>query len=681
MRIKLFVFVVMLVSLAMASEIAPLGTYTQRERGHWAFVKRAEPAVPAFSLPSDNAWVKNPLDAFILQRLQKAKLKPSPRADRTTLIRRVYFDMIGLPPSPREVAEFLADNSPDAWQKLIEKLLASPHYGERWAQHWLDVVRFAETDGFEYDTHRRDAWRYRDYVIRAFNNDKRYDRFVTEQLAGDEIGPGPEDRPEDREDALIAAGFNRLGPLRKNAGNQEVASSRNEVLTEMTNAVGSALLGVTLGCARCHDHKFDPIRQSDYYRIQAYFAPVYDNDVVKATSEEQAARKAKAEPIEKEMAKVRAEMKGLQGKKDAASLDLKETLAKKLEKLQEQMPEPLPALHSVVNMPEKRSPIHLLERGDYNYKGARVGMRPLGVLLPEGTPELQETTEKPRTELAKWIVAQENPLPARVLVNRIWQYHFGRGIVATPNDFGRMGSRPSHPELLDYLANEFISGGFSIKHIHRLILNSNTYQQSSKLPSDAALNALAMEKDPENKLLWRFNRQRLEAEQIRDAILAVSGTLNTKQGGPSVMVPIDQELVKTLYKPSQWAPAKDPAEHTRRSIYLIAKRNLRLPFMEVFDAPDMQVSCPRRESSTHAPQALELLNGTFANEQAVAFARRLEAEAGPNLRKQIDLGYRLVTGRPARPREIQAALDFLKTQPKREFALTLLNLNSFLYVN
>jgi hypothetical protein len=278
MRIKLFVFVVMLVSLAMASEIAPLGTYTQRERGHWAFVKRAAPAVPTFSLPSDNTWVKNPIDAFILQRLQKAKLKPSPRADRATLIRRVYFDMIGLPPSPREVSEFLADRSPDAWQKLIDKLLASPYYGERWAQHWLDVVRFAETDGFEYDTHRRDAWRYRDYVIRAFNNDKPYDRFVTEQLAGDEIGLGP----DDREDALIAAGFNRLGPLRKNAGNQEVASSRNEVLTEMTNAVGSALLGVTLGCARCHNHKFDPIRQSDYYRIQAYFAPVYDNDVVKA---------------------------------------------------------------------------------------------------------------------------------------------------------------------------------------------------------------------------------------------------------------------------------------------------------------------------------------------------------------------------------------------------------------
>ncbi|MGH9800829.1 MAG: DUF1553 domain-containing protein [Blastocatellia bacterium] len=308
-------------------------------------------------------------------------------------------------------------------------------------------------------------------------------------------------------------------------------------------------------------------------------------------------------------------------------------------------------------------------------------MSPLRVLKAYGTPELPEATAKPRAELARWIVAPENPLTSRVMVNRIWKYHFGQGIVATPNDFGKVGARPSHPELLDYLANQFISGGYSIKQIHRLILNSNTYQQASAPPSDAALKTLATTKDPENNFLWRFNRQRLEAEQLRDAMLAVAGTLNPKQGGPSVMIPIDPELVHLLYKPSQWQPAKNPAEYSRRSIYLIAKRNLRLPFMEVFDAPDAQVSCPRRESSTHAPQALELLNGSFANEQAEAFARRLEVEAGPNLRKQIDLGYRLVAGRAARPEEIRVALAFLKTQPKREFALALLNLNSFLYVN
>ena len=248
-------------------------------------------------------------------------------------------------------------------------------------------------------------------------------------------------------------------------------------------------------------------------------------------------------------------------------------------------------------------------------------MRPLGVLLPDGAPELPQATQHPRAELAKWVADPENPLTARVMVNRIWQFHFGRGIVATPNDFGRMGVRPTHPELLDYLANEFVSSGFSVKHVHRLILNSNAYRQAS-----STVNAAAMEKDPENKLLWKFNRRRLEAEEIRDAMLAISGTLNEKQGGPSVIVPIDPTLVGALYKPSQWAVTKDPAEHSRRSVYLIAKRNLRLPFMEVFDAPDTLVSCPRRESSTHAPQALELLNGDMANRNAELLAKRLETE-------------------------------------------------------
>ncbi len=673
MFIKFFAVSLMLVSLTTVSDVAPLGTYTPRERNHWAFVNRATPAIPTFQNATDNAWMKNPIDAFILQRLQKEGLKPAPPADRTTLIRRVYFDLIGLPPTPKEVTEFLADKSADAYQKIVEKLLASPQYGERWGQHWLDIVRYAETDGFEYDTHRTDTWRFRDYVIRSFNSDKPYNRFLTEQLAGDEIAPNDDE-------ALIAAGFNRLGPLRKNAGNQEVASSRNEVLTEMTNAVGTAMLGVTVGCARCHNHKFDPIRQSDYYRIQSYFSAVYDKEIIKASAAEQEFRKVKIEPIEAEIKTLTAAVKRLTGLEDTESLKQKAELTKKLEALQEQMPPPLPALHSVANMPEKKSPIHLLARGEYNKKGESVGMRPLGVLLPDNAPELPETNT-PRTELAKWITAPENPLTARVMVNRIWQYHFGRGIVATSNDFGRMGVRPSHPELLDYLANEFVSCGFSFKKIHRMIVQSNAYQQASAPPEDAAYKILAMTKDPENKFLWRFNRQRLEAEQLRDAMLSVSGLLNPKQGGQSVMIPIDQELVNALYKPSQWQPAKDPTEYSRRSIYLLAKRNLHLPFMEVFDAPDLLVSCTRRESSTHAPQALELMNGTFANEQAEALTKRLESEAGSNLRKQIDLGYRLTTGRPAKPQEVQLAMRFLKTQPKREFALTLLNLNSFLYVN
>ena len=287
---KRFALGVSVISLLAASEaIAPLGKYTPVERRHWAFVKRSQPEVPKFT-----AWARTPVDAFILERLSKDGLQPSASADRATLVRRLYFDLTGLPPTPHDVARFVADKSADAYSKLVEQLLSSPHYGERWGQHWLDVVRFAETDGFEYDTHRKDAWRYRDYVIRAFQNDKPYDRFLTEQLAGDEIAPK-------EDETLVAAGFNRLGPLRKNAGNQEVASSRNEVLTEMTNVVGSALLGVTLGCARCHDHKFDPIRQSDYYRIQGYFAAAQPQDIPRASEEEQATWKAKVAALDAEV--------------------------------------------------------------------------------------------------------------------------------------------------------------------------------------------------------------------------------------------------------------------------------------------------------------------------------------------------------------------------------------------
>lgn len=664
-----------IIALAVAAEsVAPLGTYSETDRKAWALQKRSTPAVPSFTAAASKAWVKNAVDAFVLEKLQKAGLKPSPPADRTTLVRRIYFDMTGLPPTPAEVTAFVEDKSPDAYSKLVEKLLASPHYGERWGQHWLDVVRYAETDGYEYDTHRGDAWRYRDYVIRAFNNDKPFDRFIQEQVAGDEIAPK-------EEETLIAAGFNRLGPVRKNAGNQEVASSRNEILTEMTNIVGAAFLGMTVGCARCHDHKFDPIRQSDYYRLQAFFSETFENDVLKATPEEQAAWKEKAAPVEAEIRKLRGEMMALRGKKDTESVDKREALTKQIEEWQEKMPPPLPSIHSVTNKPGSKTPIHILMRGDYTNKGDRVGMRVPGVLLSPGAPELPEDTKNPRNELAKWLTDPENPLVARVMVNRIWANHFGRGIVETPNDFGRMGSRPTHPELLDYLADQFVANGWSVKSIHRVILNSNTYQQSSAGVADPALKAVIEEKDPDNKLLWKFNRRRLEAEEIRDAILAVSGDLNLKSGGPSVMVPIDKGLVNTLYKPSQWAPPKDTSEYNRRGVYLIVKRNLALPFMQVFDAPDGSVSCPRRESSTHAPQALELLNGDLTNQHADALAARLEREAGPQLQKQIDLGYRLVTGRPARPKEIELAMEFLKTEPKRQFAMILLNLNSFMYVN
>jgi hypothetical protein len=659
-------------SLLASDKIAPLGTYTPAEKRHWSFRPRTQPAIPTFATAADKAWAKTPIDAFVLARLKKEDLRPSPKADPTTLVRRVYYDLTGLPPTPQQIQEFVADKSPDAWAKLVDRLLDTDQYAERWAQHWLDVVRFGESEGFEYDTHLKDAWRYRDYVVRAFRNDKPYNIFITEQLAGDEIAPK-------EEETLIASGFNRLMPVRRNAGNQDVASSRNEVLTEMTNIVGQAMLGVTLGCARCHDHKFDPIRQSDYYRMQAYFAGTFPEDSPRVKPEEVAVWKQKTEAIQAEIKTIRAEMMTMRGKPEMA--DQREALRKKIEELQENLPEALPSVHTVVTKPAEQSPIHLLGRGDYMAKGDKVHARPMGILIDESVPELPPTTAKPRAELAKWITDPNHPLTARVMVNRIWHFHIGRGIVNTPNDFGRMGERPTHPELLDYLANEFVDGGWSVKKMHRMILNSNVYQQSSKLPADGTYKALALETDPDNKLLWRANRRRLEAEAIRDSILAFSGRLNTKTGGQSILVPIDKELVNALYKPSQWAVNPDETEHRRRSIYLMNKRNLRLPFLEVFDQPDSLVSTPRRESSTHAPQALELLNGDLTNAEVEHFMKRLETEAGPDVQKQVELAYRIVTGRGPTAKQLAASLEFLKSGAKRDFALAMFNLNGFLYVN
>lgn len=661
-RIVCPVAAIALAAMGFAANSITQEKYTATERRHWAFRPRTQPQPPAFTTPGDKAWATNPVDAFVLARLQKEELPHAPPASRQTLIRRAYYGLTGLPPTPAEVAAFAADMRPDAYEKLIDRLLASPRYGERWGQHWLDVVRFAETDGFEYDTHRPDAWRYRDYVIASFNADKPFDQFVREQLAGDEMDPA-------NHEYIVASGFNRLAALRKNAGNQEVASSRNEVLTEMTNIVGSALLGVTLGCARCHDHKFDPLRQKDYYRMQAFFAPVHENDFVTATPEEKQAWEAKNKELDTEISQLRQAMKGLKGEERGRMMQrIRDTEVLK--------PGPLPGLYGVKDDMEKRSPIHVLARGDYQSKGDSVGMRTLGVLLPDGSPELDPATAKPRMELAAWITSRENPLTARVLANRLWAYHFGRGIVATPNDFGRMGARPSNPELLDWLANRLVEGGWKLKPLHKAIMMSNAYRQASTSPA----SALGMEKDPGNEYLWKFSRRRLTAEEVRDSMLSASGRLNLKAGGPSIMVPVDEELTKLLYKPAQWQVAQDVSEHHRRSIYLIYKRNLRLPIMEAFDAPDMLISCPRREQSTHAPQALELMNGPFANGAARAFAARLDREA-KTPEAQVALAYRLTAGRAPSPRELKLGLEFLKANPMSEFALAILNLNAFLYVD
>jgi hypothetical protein len=427
-------------------------------------------------------------------------------------------------------------------------------------------------------------------------------------------------------------------------------------------------MGVTLGCARCHDHKFDPIRHTDYYRMQAFFAAAQPDDVQLASADEQAAYKQK-------VAEIDARMKAM--KKQMAAAGAGEgDIEKQLGELEDQKPEPLPSLFSVVDDPKNATPVHVLARGDYRNQGQLVHARTIGVLLPDGAPELPDDTPNPRQKLADWLVAPDNPLTARVIVNRVWLRHFGRGIVATPNDFGRMGARPSNPELLDYLANRFVESGWKFKALHREILLTNAYRQSYDHPNAK----LCMEKDANNTYVWHFERRRLEAEEIRDAALAVAGKLNPKAGGPGIITPTDPQLVHLLYKPSQWKVNPDENEHYRRSVYLLAKRNLHLPMMEVFDAPDYQISCPRRESSTHAPQALELMNGDFANKMAAFLAERLRSEAGPAPVKQVDLAYRLAAGRAPTPKEREVAIRFLKTGPLQEFALAMFNLNAFLYV-
>jgi len=650
------------VLLAAGSLVLAAGdTYTAAERRHWAFQPRADSPVPVFSAASDRQWVRNPIDAFVLAGLRKEGLKPAPRADRRTLIRRLTFDLTGLPPAPEEVDRFLSDRAADAYPRLVERLLDSPAYAERWARHWLDVVRFAESDGFEYDTHRSEAWRYRDYVIRSIAEDKPYDRFVREQLAGDEIDPNSEEMQ-------VAAGFHRLGPFRKNAGNQDAAYNRNEVLVEMTNVIGSGLLGITLGCARCHDHKFDPIRQKDYYRMQAFFATTFHRDIPLSSAEQQAEWKKKTDAIEAELKPLRAQLKTAGPQRLA--------LEKEIAEKEAGLPTPLPVLQTVEDQAAKYTPVHVLARGNSANPGEEVGMRPPGVLLPEGSAEWPRDTASPRMALARWITDPANPLTARVMVNRIWQNHFGAGIVSTANDFGRMGTRPSHPELLDWLANQFVKDGWRLKPLHRMILLSSTYQQDYL----AATPASASEKDPDNRLLWRFPRRRLSAEELRDAMLAASGRLNPRRGGPSVILPIEPALLTLIYNPAQWKPDADAEQYNRRGIYLFQKRNLRLPFLEVFDSPDLLLSCARREQSTHAPQALELMNGEFSNAMAAAMARRVAKEAGEEPDHQIVRLFQLALGRDPDTAERKAAVRYLKDGPLSELALAVFLTNDFLYV-
>jgi hypothetical protein len=694
---------------------------------HWAWKRPVRATIPTVR---NQAWPVNPIDYFVLAKLEAAGLEPAPPASREQLIRRVAFDLIGMPPAPAEIEAFVQDPSANAYEKVIDRLLESPHYGERWGRHWLDVARFAESNGYEYDEIRPDAWRYRDYVIQSFNADKPYDRFIREQIAGDELYPN---EPA----ALVATGFNLLGPDMTDSSDQ--AQRRQNTLNDMTDTTALAFLGMTLGCARCHDHKFEPIPQTDYYRLQAFFAPaVFRKDLVIAGKDRQAEyERANREyqsfvkPLQEESAKLEAPYRKLIFEKKLARLsdeaqlahhtppaqrtgaqqELVEKTARlvnvstaeiiramkdgdkarhkqlhdEIKRFDPKKPTALPVAMGLQDMNDR--PVHtfLLGAGELGNRGQEV-QPGYPIVLIEGHKPTPAKIETPmpastgrRSALAQWIADKNNPLTARVLVNRLWQHHFGRGIVRTASDFGVRGEPPTHPELLDRLAVEVMRPSdqaipkktWSIKRMHRLMLLSATYQQSSR----ASPEALA--KDPENHLFSRMNRLRLEGEIIRDSLLSVSGRLNLQMGGPGTFPPVPAEAVKGSMS---WNASQNPQDHARRSVYIFARRNLRFPFLENFDLPDSNLSCPKRERSTTAPQALTLLNAQDVVDAAKAFATRLMKEATTQ-KEQIILGYRLALGRRPTTKEMNAAAEFLQQSPLSELCRSLFNLNEFVYLD
>jgi hypothetical protein len=683
---------------------------------HWAWKRPVRAEVPVL----DDKRTANPIDAFVRAKLKEAGLEPAPPATREQLIRRVTFDLTGLPPTPEEIDAFVKDESPDAWEKVVDRLLASPRYGERWARHWLDIARYADTNGYEFDEPRPDAWRYRDYVIKSFNEDKPYDRFIIEQIAGDEAFPGD---PA----ALVATGFNLLGPDMTDSSDQ--LQRRYNTLIDMTDTTSLAFLGLTVTCARCHDHKFEPIPQVDYYRLQAFFTPAaFRKDLVVATGDQRKAfdqsnreYQKLTKPIRDEIAAIEEPVrKGLHEKKlaklpeeaqqayrappekrtggqqelvaqserlvrvTAAEITKSLTpdeweklddLQKKLKAFDGKKPAALPVAMGLTDNPGVPPKTFLLERGELANRAEEVQPGFPSILEKEGKggiaiKPLAKSSGR-RLALAKWIASPANPLTARVIVNRLWQYHFGRGIVPTTSDFGLRGDDPTHPELLDWLACELMKGGWKLKRLHHLTLLSETYRQSTHAGKEAAA------KDPDNLLFSRMNRVRLEGEAVRDSLLAISGRLHPKMYGPGVVLP---EVARGVGGGRAAPITADAKEHTRRSIYLFQRRNLRHPFLAVFDLPDSNLSCPKRERSTTAPQALSLLNAPEVLSASSALAERLTREAA-SAEDQIELAYRLTLGRKPSSAQAERAKAFLKDSPLSELCRALFNLNEFVYLD
>jgi Protein of unknown function (DUF1553)/Protein of unknown function (DUF1549)/Planctomycete cytochrome C len=732
---------------------------TDNDRRHWAFqplVKVEPPAV------ADSDHARTPIDRFILAGLAAKGLTRAGPASREHLIRRVTFDLTGLPPTPDEVEAFLQAADPAAaYEALVDRLLANPHYGERWGRHWLDVARYADSDGYESDADRPTAYHYRDFVIKALNDDLPFDVFTRRQLAGDEFEP---DDPR----ALAATGFLAAGPsaeLPDKLLEEERLRQRYIELDDMVSTSGAALLGLTVGCARCHDHKFDPIPTRDYYRLLAALHSGDRAEVPLGTRAEVAASKRAKAEWEKERAAAEGRLQEwLDGQKkvlgpalrrqkidqlpltDAEKALLRDkpdsadakALAKKYEKglaitdadwraamddasrrqwddltgkvaaVQKRKPKALPAALAFRDFGPKPAPSWLFARGDFHDRTTPIELGFLTVLT-RGKPaadywaegraggDRADTTYQ-RRALAAWTTDPEHgagPLLARVIVNRVWQHHFGEGLVRTPNDFGTRGERPSHPELLDWLAADLVSHGWKLKRLHRMILLSATYRQHTRFDPAKA------KADPDNRLLWRMPPRRLEAEALRDAMLALSGTLNLEMYGPAFKAPItaDAMVARNLKTPYPKDVADGPAVH-RRSVYMFHKRVIPYPLFQAFDTPDAQQCTGRRNVTTVAPQALALLNDAFVRARAGDFAFRLSREAGDDAAALVDRAYRLVFGRPPAEAERDAGVEFLARQmrdrlgrdPKAaadevrwqaltDYCQVLFGLNEFIYVD
>jgi hypothetical protein len=679
---------------------------TDADRQWWSFQPVSPPQVP--HLLADD-WSRNAIDRFVLHRLRGQGMRPAPRADKVALVRRLYFDVLGLPPSPAEVDQFVQDNREDAWSRLVDRLLADPRYGENWARHWLDVVRYAESDGWNQDAYRPQIWRYRDYVVRSFNVDRPYADFVRQQLAGDEL-------PGDDPDNLAATGLLRLGIYEYNQ--RDARSHWNDIVNEVTDVTADVFLGLGMACARCHDHKFDPLLRRDYFHLRAFFEPlVWRDDVRYATEQQLASYRRQLAVWEEATQEVRAQIDALIGPYHERKwkstvgkfpLDIQACFHKPVEQrnswehqmaylverqfeeegggplktmsredrqryeaLQQQLarfdglrPQPPPRLMTVTDFPGPAAATVIPD--DPRQEAIPPGL--MTVLVTSGPPlemsDLPGSTGR-RTALARWITQPANPLAYRVIVNRIWQQHFGRGLVDTPNDFGRLGSRPSHPELFDWLTSRFVQWGGRVKQLHRLILNSATWQQSSFHPAASEYER----RDPGEELLWRAPVRRLSAEQVRDAMLAAGNRLRLQLGGPSV-----------------------EADVPRRGLYVKRLRNAPEPLLHALDAADGLKSVAQRNVTTTPTQALLMINGEFALDQARHLADTLLDQSHASTKELLRAAFRRTWGRQPSDSELAMASEFVErgarsgqgggSDPNQlvDFCHVLLNSSEFLYV-